>query len=277
MKIQIDQNGNTTQGTAFTTKATGALISRKGMIVRVDIGSRVSPMAVFIAMSHVRILHQQIMVISRKKTLSAFLSLDAHLKANEARLQLGRLLLHLLEKRHPIFATKSLHVLDSEIVAKLPDPLQKLGRLRLMKLPTCDALTHLDENDMAECSFLHPDADSGYRVRKMPQSAIWPSPVTYLPLPLTEILSSPYAIWYNSLCQIALCVRQPLCHIADMQLTPLATEAAQHHAWAQDDQIHSKWQQTIRILYPLAAPSEKPANYRLLMCAADRKTNNIIF
>ena len=277
MKIQIDQNGNTAQGTALTTKATGVLISRKGMTVRVDIGARVTPMAVFVAMSQLRILPQQIMIVSRKKTLSEFLTLDAHLKANEVCLQLGRLLLHLLEKRHPIFATKRLDLLDNDKVASLPDPLQKLGRLRLLKLPTSDALSHLDEKDMTECSFLHPEADSSYRVRKMPQSAIWPAPVTYLPLPLTEILSSPYALWFNSLCHIALCVKLPLCHIADIQLTVPDTEAARHRSWAQDDQIHSKWQQTIRILYPLAAPSEKPANYRLLMCAANLKTNKIIF
>ena len=171
------------------------------------------------------------------------------------------------------------------MVPSLPVALHSLCNLRMHRMDTAAALSMIDETDMANTSFIMPSGemaygDFGYRVRKLPEQTVWSSDDTYLPLSFSQLLSATYAPWYNSLSHIALCVRRPMLQRAQIRLSLHDTQSLainddmpntdnkvmmRHHQSEADMLASPTWHEITRILYPLAAPNEKPANFRLLI------------
>ena len=289
MKIQLDQNGNTIESLADVTRASGILLSRKGKEMRVDIGNRASTSALFAAIGHLRSVTSRIHITSAKSSLASLIPFDTKLTASDACFYLAKLLLQQVEHRHEFYETKELCALTQDMVPSLPVALHSLCNLRMHRMDTAAALSMIDETDMANTSFIMPSGemaygDFGYRVRKLPEQTVWPSDDTYLPLSFNQLLSVAYAPWYNSLCHIALCVRRPMLQRAQIRLSLHDTQSLaidddmpdtasehshktmiRHHQSEADMLASPTWHEITRILYPLAAPNEKPANFRLLM------------
>lgn len=252
--------------------------------MHVDVGNRVTPYALFSALGHLRAVSSGIFIKSAKSQMAQIIPFDTPLTASEACFHLGNYLLSLIEQRSEVCHTKDLNILTQDKVASLPTGLQGLSNLRMQRMPTAQALSMLDENAMANTSFIVPSTEmsfgeSGYRVRKLPQDMIWPAEETYLPLAFSQLLPSPYAPWYNSLCHIALCVRRPLLHRAQMKLTinEKHLSIASADTGAPPLLTRPIWFEVTRILYPLAASSEKPMNFRLLICSIiDEINKNIL-
>lgn len=283
MKIQLDQNGNSNKSQAFTTKATGILLTRKGRDLTVDIGNRATPHAIFAALTHIRSIPFDIYITSRKLSLSTLIPLAKKLNASDACLYLGRLLLQQVESRQNVYATKELKILTQEAVQALPLRLQSLCNLNLARLDTATALTMIDETSMEDISFIVPSnemsyADYGYQVKKLPQDLLWPTDQPYVPLAFSQLLTAPYAPWYNSLCHSALCIRRPLIHRAEMRLILRHDHEQSADPDAPSSQMlpEAQWYDITRILYPLASHQEKPSNFRLLICSLINNTNKII-
>lgn len=300
MKIQLDQNGKTIESLSGITRASGILLSRKGKEMRVEIGNRASTSALFAAMSHLRSVTCRIYITSAKASLAAMIPFDTRLSASEACFHLAKLLLQQVEHRHEFYETKELCVLTQDMVPKLPMALHSLCSLRMHRMDTAAALSMIDETEMTNTSFIVPSSEMsfselGYRVRKLPDESLWPSDETYLPLSFGQLLSPAYAPWYNSLCHIALCVRRPMLQRAQLRLSlPNARSISAHEDLADTirDPGHKgmmshpqseaallaapSWHEITRILYPLAAPNEKPANFRLLIRTIITKTGQII-
>lgn len=300
MKIQLDQNGKTIESLSDVTRASGILLSRKGKEMRVDIGNRVSTSALFAAMSHLRSITCRIYLSSTKVSLASLIAFDTKLTASEACFYLAKLLLQQVENRHELYQTKEICLLTQDRVPGLPVALHSLCNLRMHRMDTAAALSMIDETDMKNTSFIVPSSemaygDFGYRVRKLPDDALWPSDDTYLPLSFGQLLSAAYAPWYNSLAHTALCVRRPLLQHAQIRLSLHNV----HSALMGDDALEPSrefsqksltslpqseaemlaspaWYDITRILYPLAAPNEKPANFRLLSRTILTKTGQNI-
>lgn len=284
MKLQLDQNGNAIDSLSDMTWAKGILLLRRGKKMHVDVGYRVTPYALFSALGHLRAVTSGIFITSAKSQMGQKIPFDTALSASEACFHLGNYLLSLIEQRSEIFHTKDLSILTQEKVANLPVGLQGLSNLKMQRMPTAQALSMLDENAMANTSFIVPSTkmsfgESGYRVRKLPKDMIWPSEETYLPLAFSQLLPAPYAPWYNSLCHVALCVRRPLLHRAQIKLTINEKHLSVSNTDASASPLLERpiWFEVTRILYPLAAPSEKPMNFRLLIYSLiDETDKNIL-
>ena len=283
MKIQLDQNGKTIANYADCSRAKGVLLFRKGKKMYVDVGNRVSAPALFATLSHLRSVTNDIYITSSKKTFSATIPQETRLSASKACFFLGQLLLQLVEHRHEISHTKNFSLLPQDQIASLPVALHGLCNLRLARMETALALSLLNEWDMESATFITPSEemnynDFGYRVRKLPKDSSWPSDETYLPLSFAQLLPSAYAPLYNCLAHIALCVRAPLVHSAQMKLTLLDNPVAPEAGEFEDPRILAKpvWHDVTRILFPFASAKEKPTNFRLLSCAIiDGTTKNI--
>lgn len=281
MKIQIDQHGKSLPSQSTLSRATGILLSRKGQRMQVDIGNRVTPSALYSALTHLRSVHCTILFSTRKQAIANLVPVDKKLIASQACFFLGTLLLQVIEHRHSIFHTKSLELLTQERITRLPSQLHVLCDLRLSKLQTSAALSLLDEENTKETTFVLPCAELGYgetsyRVRKLPVSMRWPLTLPYLPLSFSEILPHPFASWYSSLSHIALTVRRPLIQSAHMKVTLKSF----HHPLSKGDipdiPPQPQWTEITRILYPFAADSELPENFRLLICSITDETGDFI-
>ena len=283
MKIQLDQNGNSYKSPAYTTKATGILLSRKGRELTVEIGNRATPHAVFAALTHLRSIPFDIYFKSTKSSLETTIPLDKKLNASDSCLYLSRHLLQLVESRQNIYITKEFKLLTPDEVPFLPVRLNKLCNFKLHHLDTATALSLIEEAMMADISFIVPSgemnyAEYGYQVRKIPQELAWPTDELFVPLAFTQLLPAAYAAWYNSLCHSALCVRRPLIHRAQMKLT-LQNGAAYFPADENEQSPalpSAEWYDVTRIIYPLASHQEKPSNFRLLLCSIIDGTEKII-
>lgn len=281
MKIQLDQNGNSNKSQSFTTKATGILLTRKGRELTVDIGNRATPHAIFAALTHMRSIPFDIYITSRKSSLSTLIPLGKKLNASDTCLFLSRLLMQQVESRQNIYATKELKVLNQEEVQALPLRLQSLCNLKLARLDTATALAMIDETAMEDISFIIPSnemsyADNGYQVRKLPRDMLWPTDQPYVPLAFSQLLTAPYAPWYNCLCHTALCVRRPLIHRSEMRLVLPQEQTADPNMPSSQMLPEAQWYNVTRILYPLASHQEKPSNFRLLICSLLDDKNKII-
>lgn len=291
MKIQLDQNGNSAHSLSATSRARGILITRKGKRLTVDIGNRVTPPALFAALSHIRSMSHAIMITSNKGAMTEQIPLDKNLTASDACFYLSQLLLQQAESRHDLYMTKELSFLTQEHLTSLPVAMHHLCDMRLYRLETAAALAMLDEADMANMSFIVPGAaisfsDFNYQVKKLPAMLRWPSDEPYLPLAFSQLLTAPYATWYNSLCHGALSVRRPLLQRAQMKITlkevaPEAPIITNDETDPLADSItalpsSAQWYNITRILYPLASQYEKPSHFRLLICTIIDETTDII-
>ena len=300
MKIQLDQNGKTIESRSDVTRASGILLSRKGKEMRVDIGNRASTSALFAAMGHLRSVTCRIFLASSKASLGPLIPLDTKLSASDACFHLAKLLLQQVEHRQEFYETNELCVLTQDMVPNLPVSLHSLCNLRMQRMDTAAALSMIDETEMTNTSFIMPSSemayvDFGYRVRKLPKEAVWPSYDTYLPLSFGQLLSPTYAPWYNSLAHIALCVRRPMLQRAQIRLSlpnayrlasgDKASDTTKDRAYKGMTSLYQNeadiltapvWHGITRILYPLAAQNEKPANFRLLMRTLVTKTGQNI-
>lgn len=291
MKIQLDQNGNSTESSSQTSRATGILLTRKGRELTIDIGNRVTPHAVFAALTHMRSMAYQITITSHKASLASFMPIGTSINASDACFFLGKLLIQLVENRQELFTTKDLRILTQQQVSGLPMRLHSLCNLNMHRMETAAALSMVEEDAMADISFVMPSSemsfsDCGYKARKLPLKLAWPTEEPYVPLSFSQLLTSPYASWYNSLCHIALCVRRPLIQQCQMKLT--LTRRASHDKEApqhiSENQLHdlehnvprAQWYEVTRILYPLASAKEKPFNFRLLICSLIEELDEVI-
>lgn len=217
--------------------------------------------------------------------------LDKNLTASDACFYLSQLLLQQVESRHDLYVTKELCFLTQEHLTNLPVAMQHLCDMRLYRLETAAALAMLDEADMANMSFIVPGAamsfsDFNYQVKKLPTMLRWPSDEPYLPLAFSQLLTAPYATWYNCLCHSALSVRRPLLQRAQMKITlkevaPEAPIITNDETDPLADSItalpsSAQWYNITRILYPLASQYEKPSHFRLLICTIIDETTDII-
>lgn len=291
MKIQLDQNGNSAQSLSATSRAGGILLTRKGKKLSVDIGNRVTPHALFSALSHIRSISYAVTITSNKVAIADHIPLNQTFDASDACFHLAQLLLHQIESRHVLYMTKDLRLLSQDHITQLPVAMHHLCDMCLYRLETAAALAMLDEAAMAHISFIVPGAamrygDYNYQVKKLPHGLRWPTDEPYLPLSFSQLLTAPYAPWYNSLCHAALSVRRPLLQRAQMKIT--LKDAQRRRALWQADRVdmrsHSnstpplsaQWHEITRILYPLASPHEKPANFRLLICTIINESTDVI-
>ena len=192
MKIQLDQNGNSKDSLATLSRARGILLTRKGKRLVVDIGTRVTPQALFAALSHIRSISYSIYFTSKKTTIDELIPLNSKLSASDACFHLSKLLIQQVENRQTIFHTKELGILTSEHMAQLPISLHHLCDLRVHRLDTATALLLLDEMMMAQISFVLPSSemayiDCGHRVHKLPQNMRWPADEPYVPLAFSQL------------------------------------------------------------------------------------------
>ena len=291
MKIQLDQNGNSAHSLSATSRARGILITRKGKRLTVDIGNRVTPHALFAALSHIRSMSHAIMITSNKAAITEQIPPENNLTATDACFYLSQLLIQQVESRHDLYMTKELCFLTQEHLTSLPVAMHHLCDMRLYRLETAAALAMLDEAAMANMSFIVPGAamsfsDFNYQVKKLPTMLRWPSDEPYLPLAFSQLLTAPYAPWYNSLCHAALSIRRPLLQRAQMKIT--LKDGAPAEPAITNDEIDpladiitalpssAQWHNITRILYPLASQYEKPSHFRLLICTIIDETTDII-
>ena len=284
MKIQIDQNGIVQQTNRTRTAASGLLIMRHRQKLTIEIGTRVTANALLGTISHIRSLHTDTFITSKKPAFAGFIS-SQKLTITQACLVLGQITLSVIERKYEHLRTKKLAYLQQRDIQKLPSLLHTLADLRLMGLDTSTALTRLDERDMEEIAFIIPTNDKQFKIHKLPLSHDWPSACPYLPLPVEEILPSAFHLWFTALYQIALSVKRPLIHQCDM-LIPLSQRRDFQAEIASPDLLHEtgispslaapQWYSLIRILYPLAAETERPSNFRLLTIAITLKDDHIL-
>ena len=278
MKIQLDRYGKAAEGKTQISRAMGILLLRRGKRLDVDIGNRVTPHALFSALNHIRAFHGDVHFTTQHARIEACVPLGETMPTHQACFYLGRFLLDLIERRHRIVNTLSLAYLKQDAIPNVPLALHSLTNLQLYKMTTSTALAQLPENALRHVSFIMPDGDitytsANYRIRKLPYYFSWPADDFLLPLPIGEILPKAHDIWNNSLYHIALCTKRPLIHTAQMNLRLRYPSDMPHQDFVLGEQ---KWHEVTRILYPFAAPTEKPANYRLLTGAIITKTNAII-
>lgn len=284
MKIQIDQNGVVQQTNRTKTVASGLLIMRHRQKLMIEIGTRVTANALLGTIGHIRSLQTDTFITSKKPAFAGFLT-SQKLSITQACLVLGQITLAVIERKYEHLRTTKLDYLTQRDAQKLPAKLHSLADLRLMGLDTSTALTRLEERDMEEIAFIIPTNDKHFKIHKLPLSHDWPSHCPYLPLPVEEILPSSFHLWFTALYQIALSVKRPLIHHCDMMI-PLSqrrdfeAELASPNILQQNEISPSlaspQWYSLIRILYPLAADTEKPSNFRLLTIAITRKDDHIL-
>ena len=181
---------------------------------------------------------------------------------------LGIIYFSLLEKNQAYFKTTDIRPVNRTHVAEVPLIIHHLTDLFNYTLPTSTALSRYSEDDLTPFSFIRPSVkqsfdEADYMIMKLPRHHHWPVEDGFVP----------YDTWINSLCHIALCTKRPIIQFAEMRLALKQKET-------DDDKPaifpEPEWHEVIRIIYPFAAPSEKPSNYRLLMGAVIPKTNQII-
>ena len=276
MKIQIDQNGMIQHSDRAKTIASGLQIMRHRQKLTIEIGTRATAHAFLGAINHIRSLQADTYITSKKPAFASFIT-PQKLTIPQACLILGQIALLVIERKYEHLKTNKIDYLRQNDVQALPSPLQCLTDLRLIGLDTSTALTRFEERDMAPITFIIPTSDSHFKIHKLPQTHLWPAACPYLPLPLEEIIPASFHLWYSALFQISLSVKRPLIHHCDM-LIPL------HQTNNPDNQTDElspplstpQWYSLIRILYPLAADNERPANFRLLTIAVTAKENHII-
>ena len=283
MKIVIDHLGKVKSSERETASASGLLLTNKRQKFTLQIGARVTPQALLSTCRHIRALNARVTIEAQTKSHLKYFPYPENTVPDTC-LGLGRLALRLIEQRYELFRTDELRDFQDPTLGRLPRIMAPLLHPRLFTKETALALAQLDESDLSATSFVMPDGDKGFRIKKMPLHYVWPAPCPYLPLPLEEIVPSPFHHWYQALYHTALCVRRPLIHVGQMKLAlrqsrkdddgnPIPTAELVNHVLPH----HADWYEMIRILYPLAAPRERPANYRLLSLSLQKKERFVIF
>ena len=284
MKIQIDQNGVIQHTDRAKTIASGLLVMRHRHKINIEIGTRATAHALLGTINHIRSLQADAYIVSKKPAFAAFITSQKSTIA-EACLILGQIALSVIERKYEHLKTSKIDYLTQRDISKSPSTLHCLTDLRLIGLDTSTALTRLEERDMAQTAFIIPTNDSHFKIHKLPQSHLWPTACPYLPLPLEEIIPSAFHLWYFALYQISLSVRRPLIHHCEM-LIPLNQSQSRGDDFTSPDILTSdeisshlsppQLYSLVRILYPLAAETEKPANFRLLTIATTLKDDHIL-
>ena len=278
MKIQLDEKGQSRTVISERSEPSGVLIGREKQTCFVDVGSNPSPQALFAAMTYVRSMPYRVTLTKAHDGKNMPLPFDSALTASESCFAIGHYLLRLLEKNQTYFKTTDIRPVNRTHVAEVPLIIHHLTDLFNYTLPTSTALSRYSEDDLAPFSFIRPSVkqsfdEADYTIMKLPRHQDWPAEDGFVPLSVGELCAPPYDTWINSLCHIALCTKRPIIQFAEMRLALKQKET-------DDDKPaiypEPEWHEIIRIIYPFAAPSEKPSNYRLLMGAVIPKTNQII-
>ena len=252
--------------------------------VTIEIGTRASAHALLGTINHIRSLQGDAYIFSKKQAFTSFIT-SQKLSIAGACLILGQIALSVIERKYEHLKTSKIDYLTQRDISKCPSTLHCLTDLRLIGLDTSTALTRFEERDMAQTAFIIPTNESHFKIHKLPQSHLWPTACPYLPLPLAEIIPASFHLWYSALYQISLSVKRPLIHHCEM-LIPLNQSQSDEDDFSSPDILDSdeisprrsppQWYSVMRILYPLAAETEKPANVRLLTIATTLKNNHII-
>lgn len=295
MRLQVDHNGQSANGAKSPAQATGVRITRQGSLIEINLGARATPHALFATLTHLRMMKFEMTLTSSSKSIAKALPLDQPLPPHLCCFHLGRFLLTLVERRYKHWVkTTDFSLLDKSIIASLPLEFLPLTDPLICQLPTTSALAKFDEHSLAAMSFIAPNTqmsykEADYKVLKLPDDLMWPDDVILQPVIFASLLPRPFAIWYNCLCHIALAVKRPLLHSAQMTVTfnakPTDNAVSQHsvNLWprAHLDSMAGPYPerhsyQVQRLIYPFVASIEKPANFRLLMCAMTTESNRII-
>lgn len=278
MKIQLDEKGQSRTVTSERSETSGVLIAREKQTCFVDVGSNPSPQALFAAMTYVRSMPYRVTLTKAHDGKNMALPFDSALTASHSCFAIGHYLISLLEKNQAYFKTTDIRPVNRTHVAEVPLIIHHLTDLFNYTLPTSTALSRYSEDDLAPFSFIRPSVkqsfdETDYMIMKLPRHQDWPAEDGFVPLSVGELCAPPYDTWINSLCHIALCTKRPIIQFAEMRLAlkPEKTDDDKPAIYPEPE-----WHEVIRIIYPFAAPSEKPSNYRLLMGAVIPKTNQII-
>ena len=284
MKIQIDQNGMIQQTDRAKTTASGLTVMRHRHKITIEIGTRATAHALLGTLNHIRSMQADVFMSCKKQTYASFIS-SQKLSIAQACLILGQIALSVIERKYEHLKTNKIDFLTQHDISKCPSTLHCLTDLRLIGLDTSTALTRLEERDMAQTTFIIPTSESHFKIHKLPLFHLWPTACPYLPLPLEEIIPSPFCLWYSALYQISLSVKRPLIHHCEMLISLHQSQSPEGDVTSPDilnfEEISPhfsppQWYSLMRILYPLAAETEKPINFRLLTVAATLKDNHIL-
>ena len=269
MKIQLDEKGQSRTVTSERSEPSGVLIARVKQACIVNVGNNVSPQALFAAMTYIRSMPYRVTFTCEKEGQNIPLPFDRALTASDSCFAIGQYLLGLLAKNQSYFKTTDIRPVNRTHVAEVPLVIHHLTDLFNYTLPTSTALSRYSEDDLAPFSFIRPSVkqsfeEADYTFMKLPRHYDWPAEDGFVPLSAGELCAPPYDTWINSLCHIALCAKRPIIQFAKVRLALKQPETIDDKPAIYPE---PKWHEVIRIIYPFAAPSEKPSNYRLLMGA----------
>ena len=202
----------------------------------------------------------------------------------EACLLLGRFILNKHEQLHKGAYDSTLSLWDDYIglFSDLPLAVITIGQARLTHLETATALTHFTEDQMRPAAFYYPDSDQNLHLSKIPKTLCWPETIDRSgDGNLLTALDEADAHWLLIAAETALAIRKPLLQQgwylgpepADESEENTQDEKGAEAATETQNLVQNKF---IRLLYPLSALNERPANYRLLSVAYRLKGKNIM-
>ena len=224
---------------------------RRGHAIRLEIKAKCTPLALLKLIQHLRDVDCKIVISAPHHTPLQKLPLNV----SDSCLYLGQLALKLYEAEHGGLFSSSLKLWPDikQQTDHLPPAMHAIASKRVQHLDTATALTHFSEEEMREAAFFHPDADHQPHIGKMPENHIWPE---YFEAngnaKIETALPRPYGFWLFLVTAAAIATRRPLLHSGHFKTGNASNQSDTKFA---------------TLLNPLAAPEEKPTNYRLISLA----------
>lgn len=197
----------------------------------------------------------------------------------EACLLLGRFILEKHEQQQTGCYGSTFGLWDDYIglFSDLPLPVITIGQARLTHLETAAALTHFTEDQLRPAAFYYPDSEQNLHISKIPKGLCWPETIDMSgDGNLLTSMEEADAHWLLIAAETALAIRKPLLQ-QGWYLGPEPTDDSdEDKADTATDQKQLMQNKFIRLLYPLSAQHERPANYRLLTVAYRLNGKNIM-
>ena len=250
-KFAVSAAGNILFSDGKTEKKHVIAAERRGHAVRIEIKEKCTAEALVTLLYQLRNVRCDIVVTKpfhgQTKTRP--------LSASDACLYLGQFALKLYEEAYHDYFSSSLAFWpdNPEKTQHLPLSMHTIASKYVQHLDTATALTHFNEDEMRDAAFIYPDSDQHPCISKLPHNPIWPDILENgSKHKIATALPHPYGFWLVLVTATALTTRRTILHSGQFKID------------AADSQSHSEF---ARLLTPLAAMKEKPANYRLISLA----------
>ena len=165
MKIVIDHLGKVKSTERDNASASGLLLTNKRQKFALQIGARATPQALLTTCRHIRALNARVTIEAQTKSHLKYFPYPENTVPDTC-LGLGRLASRLIEQRYELFRTDILRDFQDPKLGRLPRIMAPLLNPRLFTKETALALAQLDESDLSATSFIMPDGDKGFRIKK---------------------------------------------------------------------------------------------------------------